>query len=118
MPITNWPIWEAPGFLQGLKPFKKYDIQAFIACVITMSIVELPEESEYWSTIPFLSVPFVTNLFTRDLFAMLKHCFMVANPTKAENAADKLAKVRPFLNLVHRRYFHPHQDCSLDESQC
>lgn len=107
--------------LRDFKPFKKYEIQAYIACVIAMGIVQLPDETDYWSTDAFLSFPFVANLLSRDRFAQIKHCLMVANPTPEQNAADKLAKVRVFLNMVRtvsQQRFFPHQDCSLDESQC
>ena len=97
------------------------EVNAYIAIVITMGMKPLPDERDYWSSDPYFNVPFVSNLISRDRFLQIKHCLMVANPTPEQNTADRLAKVRAFLDLVNnisRDRYNPHNDLSLDESQC
>ena len=93
------------------------EMHAFIAIVVTMGINELPDVLDYWSTDSYYHNSFVSSLMPRDRFKQIKHCLMVANPTPQENTDDRLAKVRPLLDLVNkisRDRFNPHQDLSLE----
>jgi hypothetical protein len=93
-----------------------------LSIVVTMGLVQRPDEADYWNTDTRIwNVPLVSNVMARARFEQIKHCLMVANRTAEENEADKLAKARPFLTLVQNvsvLRFMPSQDCSLDESQC
>lgn len=107
--------------LDNWKDVSAGEVSALLSIIITMGLMELPDEDDYWCTDDYWSVPFVSNLMSRKRFKQMKHCLMVANPTVEQNAEDKLAKVRPFLGLVgeiSRARYQPYQDCSLDESQC
>jgi hypothetical protein len=110
-----------PAALTNWRDVSQPELYAFLAILIVMGLHNVPEESDYWSTSDYLGVPAVGRLMARNRFKQIKHCLMVANPTAEENAADRLAKVRPFLNMVNtvsQLRYRPHQDLSLDESQC
>ena len=111
-----------PKLLSNWKDVTKDELYGLLSIVITMGLVQLPDEADYWNTDTRIwNVPLVSNVMARARFEQIKHCLMVANPTAEENEADKLAKVRPFLTLVQNvsvLRFTPSQDCSLDESQC
>ena len=84
-----------------------------------MGVVQLPSETDYWSD-THLGQPIVKRTMSRNRFTQIKHCLSVALPTAEQNEADRIAKVRPFLDLVNQisrsRYRLP-QDLSSDESQ-
>tara|TARA_R110002050_G_scaffold189143_2_gene323745 strand:+ start:186 stop:950 length:765 start_codon:yes stop_codon:yes gene_type:complete len=57
---------------------------------------------------------------TRARYQEIKRVINVAMPTPEQNAADKLAKVRPFLDLVNakcKQLYIPKENLGLDESQ-
>ena len=59
-------------------------------------------------------------VMSRDRFVMIKRVFSCANPTAPDNNADRLAKVRPLIDLAHtvfHKYYVPSRNVGLDESQ-
>lgn len=110
-----------PRLLSNWRDISEAELRAFLAVIIIMGLHILPDETDYWSVDPRIGVQPVGQLMARDRFKQIKHCLMVANPTPEQNAQDRLAKVRPFLDMVKtisQSRFQPHQDLSLDESQC
>ena len=95
------------------------DINKFILILLLMSMKKLPALRDYWRR-DWLGLPVVRSVMSRRRFEQIKHCLMVANPTQEENEEDKLAKARPFLDLVKtiiQGNYNPGTDQSLDESQ-
>ncbi len=110
-----------PRLLDGWQALAAADVYGFFAIIIIMGIHDLPCEEDYWSTDDVLGVKCVRTLMPYARFKAIKHCLMVANPSAEQNAADKLAKVRPFINItkgIIRARYKAQQDLSLDESQC
>ena len=101
----------------SVKDITLADVYADLAVSIFMGHVELPNEDDYWSTDTILAQGIVQNILPQNRF-QIKHCLMVANPTPAENVSDRLAKVRPFLDLVQQisqACYNPQQQLSLME---
>ncbi|KAL5499794.1 hypothetical protein EMCRGX_G011254 [Ephydatia muelleri] len=110
-----------PALLKVYRDITLADVYAYLAVIITMGLVELPNEDDYWSTDTILAQGIVQNILPHNRFQQIKHCLMIANPTPAENESDRLAKVRPFLDLVQQiswARYNPQHQLSLDESQC
>ena len=91
-----------PVLLKLYKDITLADVYAYLAVIIIMGLVQLPNEEDYWSTDTILTQGIVQNILPRMRFKQIKHCLMVANPTPTENESDRLAKVRPFLDLVQQ----------------
>ena len=101
------------------KELDKDEVTKFILILLLMSMKRLPAIRDYWRR-DWLGVPLVGRIMSRRRFEQIKHCLMVANPTPEENEADKLAKTRPFLDLVKtiiQDNYAAGVDQSLDESQ-
>lgn len=109
-----------PAFMSNFQTIELKDLQCYLAILIYMKLVNLPSENMYWSTDPKYALPVVRQTMSRTRFRQIKAAFCVALPWEAENKEDKLAKVRPFINMVKdrmKRNYVPHQDLGLDESQ-
>ena len=101
------------------KELDKEELHKFILVLLLMSLKKLPAIRDYWCR-DWFGVQEVVRVMTRRRFEQIKHCLMVANPTVDKNKADKLAKMRPFLELVKaiiQGNYNPGADQSLDESQ-
>jgi hypothetical protein len=101
--------------------FTKQETYGFLAIVLSMGLVSLPAEVDYWSSEPLLAQPFIASIMARDRFALFKRCLSVGNADAATRAADKLAMVRKALTLFHtvsHRYYRLKCDLGLDETQC
>ena len=95
------------------------EMYKFVICLTFFPLSSVPCTRDFWSD-GILGNAFIKSLFVRIRFEQIKHCFMVANPTVEENEADKLAKTRPFLELVKRisqKFWYPGRNQGLDESQ-
>ena len=110
-----------PACLANWKPMKDVECYGFLSVIITMGLQSRPCDDDYWSTEGLLACPPIKSIISRQRFKEIKHRLMVANPSAETNAQDKLAKVRPFLDLIRttiKARYRPRQDTSLDESQC
>ena len=102
------------------QPVTPGDIYAFLAIVIMMGLQQRPSEDDYWSD-GHLGCPFVKRLLSTHRFKAIKRCLTMANPTVEEKAQDKLARVRPMVNLTRaiiRTRYLCHQNLLLNESKC
>ena len=103
------------------KVLKVKEMKALLASIITMSMIKMPSERDYFSLSPIFSCNLIRNMTRRKRWEQIKHCFSVASPTPDENSNDRLAKVRPFLKLVLeiiQNNWTLGRDAGLDESQC
>lgn len=110
-----------PRSLKDIMPFSIKEVYSFLAIIMSMGLVKCPSDRDYWSTDPLLSQPFIRSIMPRDRFLAFKRCLSVGRATAAERADDKLAMIRPLINLFHRvshRYYCPKCDMGLDETQC
>lgn len=79
-----------------------FELVNFLACVISMGLVELPALRMYWETSDSLFFqPFVANIMSRDRFKELLKYLHAADNSKAAPRGhqnyDKIYKVRVFL---------------------
>ena len=105
--------------VDGWVDLDRDEMYKFILVLLLMSLKKLPAVRDYWRR-DWLGVDAVRSVMSRRRFEQVKHCLMVANPSVEENEEDKLAKTRPFLNLVKniiQLNYNPGADQSLDESQ-
>ena len=106
-----------------LKPIDKDEIKKFIALVIGMGIVNMPDMQQYWSTSwPFTSTNF-SSIMSRDKFLHLLKFLHLADNTamaaKGEPGYDALFKVRHLLTTLIARYkesYSMKKEVSVDES--
>lgn len=111
---------EPPKLLDGWVDVSMGQMYSFLAILFYAPLMKVPNIKDYWST-TILQVPLVKSLMPRDRFLQIKHCFSVANPSQVENAADRLAKTRHWLDDVRKisqRNWVLGLDVGLDESQC
>jgi len=96
------------------------EMKTFLMILLFMGLDQKPSEEDHFST-GILGSPLVRGFMSRDRFRQIKHCFSVANPSEQANQSDRLAKVRPSLDLVgvvSRERWCLCGDTGLDESQC
>ncbi len=106
-----------------LKTFSAEDIYRYLTVIVYMGVQHNINRDEMFSSDPRYSTGFCSSVMPRNRFVEVKRCLAVANPDATANAVDRLAKVRPFLDLVRRisqSLYRPHQWLSLDETslQC
>ena len=92
------------------------EMLAFLGMVIAMDLVSLPPVADFFSTNPILSHPWFPSIMSRNRFQQINRYFHIANSDQYPN--DKLAKVRPFIELLlekFKNYWTPHQEISIDE---
>lgn len=105
------------------KPIVEDEIKKFIALVIGMGIVNMPDMQQYWSTSwPFTSTNF-SSIMSRDRFLLLLKFLHLADNTrmaaKGQRGYDTLFKVRHLLTTLIARYkdsYRMKKEVSVDES--
>ena len=112
---------EFPKYMTGFRDVSLTELQGFFAVLLFMGISHLPNENMYWNEDESLfGSTFVKRTISRQRFKQIKRVFSVAMPSREQNAADKLAKVRSYLDMVKARcqkFYIPGRDVGLDESQ-
>ena len=90
-------------------------MKAFIAVILNMGIIKLPDLKDYWSTSNTTNVPFFRSVFSRNRF------FQIYSTLHAGNidGSLKCEKIQPFLNLLLPTFqsaYTPNQQIAIDES--
>lgn len=103
--------------------FTAEDIYNYLTIIIYMGVQHNNSKDEMFSSDNRFNTGFCGSTMSRNRFTQVKRCLSVANPDAATNADDKLAKVRPFLDLVRsisQSLYRPSKWLSLDETslQC
>ena len=105
------------------KPFTQSDLDRFIALVIVMGVVNMPQAANYWNRRwPFYSTN-ISSVMTRDRFLLvLKFLHLVDNDhqiPRGQTGFDKLFKIRPLLDQLVKNWqstYYPGREVSVDES--
>ena len=105
------------------KPIVVQDIKKFLALVIAMGIVNMPDMQQYWSTTwPFTSTNF-SSIMSRDRFLLVLKFLHLADNTKmaakGEHGYDPLYKLRHLLSTLVQSYkksYTMKKEVSVDES--
>jgi hypothetical protein len=104
---------------------KLSDMYKFFAIVLHMSILKLPDISDYWSTDIFLATRFSKKLLSRDRFKgilFMLHLNDNANYVKrGQDGHDPIFKIRPFFDFFVKKCsesFRPFANLTIDEGIC
>ena len=93
------------------------DLKLFIAILITSGAAPLPSRRLYWENFPDVHNKAIAGSMTRNRFEeILQYLHLANNDTLA--ADDKLAKIRPLIDMLNERFlahFPVCQDLSIDE---
>ena len=90
----------------------------FVGLNIAMGVTDLPEYRDYWSEDPILHDTSESSLMARrpnEKLGQYFHCSVAGE----ELAGDKLAKVRPLIDVCNRNFkggLAPGQKLSIDEA--
>ncbi|XP_048753373.2 piggyBac transposable element-derived protein 3-like [Ostrea edulis] len=104
-------------------PTNGEEIKAYLGVAIVMGILPAPAQVMYWYKDKLFHPSCIEGKFTRTRFETLQRYFHVAdttsNPAQEDPAHDKLAHVRPLLELLRTNFkqeYHPHKEVSIDEA--
>eukprot|EP00053_Salpingoeca_punica_P012107 m.108001 g.108001 ORF g.108001 m.108001 type:complete len:605 (+) comp15858_c0_seq1:313-2127(+) len=103
--------------------FTDEDIYGYLTIIFYAGLHNIDSCAEMFDADKRHSTDFCRQVMSRNRFQAIKRCISVANPDAATNTNDKLAKVRPFLDLVRdisQKNYRPQQHLALDETslQC
>ena len=107
------------SIVEGWVDVTLQEMDKFWGLLLYFALMKAPCQRDYW-TGGLLGNHIARSLFSRRRFEQIKHCLMVANPSQEENAEDRLAKVRPYLDAVRERSqssWVPARKQGMDESQ-
>ena len=98
----------------------KEEFLAFIAVILNMGLIQLPNIQEYWSTASHSRIPFFPETFTRARFMQIFWMLHLTKPTQ-RNATirTRIQKVSNYLEYIDgkfRQYFIPYKAVAVDES--
>ncbi|XP_047361946.1 piggyBac transposable element-derived protein 4-like [Vespa velutina] len=98
----------------------KEEFLAFIAVILNMGLIQLPNIQEYWSTASNSRIPFFPETFTRARFMQIFWMLHLKKPTQ-RNATirTRIQKVSNYLEYIDdkfRQYFIPYKAVVVDES--
>ncbi|KAI8779479.1 piggyBac transposable element-derived protein 4 isoform X2 [Biomphalaria glabrata] len=102
------------SMFRAWKPVTSYEIYKFLAVTTMMGLNSRPFMRDYWSTHQGLYTPWFTQMFQRERFEVLYHCFLHAFEVDAE---DK-CKIKPFIESLVTRFkkaFTPGQYLTVNE---
>ncbi|GBN02528.1 hypothetical protein AVEN_246-1 [Araneus ventricosus] len=78
-------------------------MRRFIGILLLMGYNSLPQEEMYWSLDKDISVHIVRDSMSRLQYRNMKQKLHLADNSQIDNS-DKLYKVRPYLNLLNRKF--------------
>ncbi|OTF76387.1 hypothetical protein BLA29_002549 [Euroglyphus maynei] len=98
----------------------KDEFSAFIAVILNMGLIQLPNIQEYWATAENSKIPFFSETFTRSRFMQIFWMLHLSKPTgKNVPMRTRIQKVSNFLEYIDdkfRQYFIPYNSIAVDES--
>ena len=90
-------------------------MKAFVAVILNMGIIKLPDLKDYWSTHATINFPFFRSVFSRNRFFQIYGTLHVGTI----NGSLKKEKIQPFLDLLLPTFqaaYIPNQQVAIDES--
>ena len=88
----------------------------FLAIILNMGIIELPDIESYWKTSWSCRVPFFSQILPRDRFQEIFWMLHIGTPGVT---ARKIDKVKPLLDLLlptFQRLYSPTKELAIDET--
>ena len=98
-------------------PLTVSELKRFLGLLFLTGLIRKPTLAEYWSTHTALQTPYFRATMPRNRFQLIWR-FLHFNDNRRVNAADRLHKVRPVLDLLlanFREMYQPSQNISVDE---
>ena len=98
------------------KPVTWAELWGFIAVIINMGIIQLPDIESYWKTSWVCQVPFFRDILPRDRFQEIFWMLHVGTPGVT---ARKIDKIKPLLDILLPRFqelYRPSQNLAIDET--
>ena len=96
---TTFSVQQCP---ENPTKVSKADVEKFVGICMYMSLIRLTNTRYYWST--HFRVHHVADIMTYNNFAKLKRYLHFANNTDDGSAADRLRKMRPFVDMLRSRF--------------
>ena len=93
-------------------------MEALLAVVINMGLIQVPDIESYWSTNWISSIPFFSHLFARDRFEQIFWMLHVSrgDPGSEEKRIDKVKIILDLLVANFKKCFAPERNLSVDET--
>ena len=92
------------------------ELWGFIALILNMGIIQLPDIESYWKTSWVCQVPFFRDILPRDRFQEIFWMLHVGTPGVT---ARKIDKIKPLLDILLPRFqelYRPSQNLAIDET--
>ena len=96
----------------------RLEIKGFLAAVINMGIMKLPDVEAYWKTSWVSEIPFFRKLIPRNRFQEIFWLLHVSQPDPSL-PAKKIDKVKQLLELLlpkFREHYYPSKNLAIDET--
>ena len=93
-------------------------MNAFLAIILNMGLIELPNIHDYWSTSWVSEVPFFSGVMSRSRFTIIFWLLHVSHEREG-GTSHRLDKVRSMLELLIPKFqssYMPSQNISVDET--
>ena len=96
----------------------KLEMKGFLAAVINMGIIKLPDLESYWKTLWRSEIPFFRKLMPRYRFQEIFWMLHVSHPDPSL-PAKKIDKVKQLLQLLvpkFREHYYPSKELAIDKT--
>ena len=84
----------------------------FLALLLNMGIIQLPDIENYWKTSWVCQIPFFSTVLPRDRF---QEIFWMMHIGTAGSTPRKIDKIKPLLDILLPRFYKPSKNLSIDE---
>ena len=94
------------------------EMEGFLAVVMNMGVIQVPDITSYWSTNWLSAIPFFGRMFSRERFEQVfwmlhvSHC----DPDLPEKRIDKVKMVLELLITNFKKSFSPKRNLAVDET--
>lgn len=99
-------------------PVSETEMEGFLAIILNMGLIEMPEIENYWSTSWLSEVPFFAKVLSRDRFLLI---FWLLHVSHEQNNHEprRIDKVKSLLDLLVPKFqecYKPSQNLAVDET--
>ena len=98
------------------KPLSRFELWGFLALIVNMGIIHLPDIESYWKTSWVCQIKFFRDIMPRDRF---QEIFWLLHVGPGGNTPRKVDKIKPLLDILlptFQRLYRPSQNLSIDET--
>ena len=98
------------------KPVTRCELLSFLALILNMGIIQLPDIESYWKTSWVCQVQFFRDVLPRDRF---QEIFWMLHVGSAGNTPRKIDKIKPLLDILlpqFQKLYQPSKNLAIDET--